>query len=65
MQRLTELTMCKLEHSQHMQSIEVIRPDREDGRIKLFRIGKAPLPMHFESLRKCLRYVEWFAAREK
>ena len=64
-QRLTEPATRKADQPSHMQGIEMIGSDRQDGRAELLCLGKMALLMVFESLCEGLRYVDWLCDRTK
>ena len=46
-----------------MQGIRIIRRDRQDGRVKTFRVGDVPLPLQRQRLREYALYVRQLVAR--
>jgi hypothetical protein len=57
-QGLGRLAGRKLDQPHHLQGVEVIRPDRENGGVKPFGLGQTPLLMQLERLREGLRNVQ-------
>jgi hypothetical protein len=64
-QGLGRLPGRKLDQPRYLQGVEVIRPDRENGGVKPFGLGQAPLLVQLERLREGLRNVQrlWFRQR--
>ena len=62
-QRLAGLAARELEIAHGMQGIGIVRRDRQDGRVKTFRVGDVPLPLQRQRLREYARYVRRLVAR--
>jgi hypothetical protein len=56
-QRPTVTTIREFDRSQQLQSINLIRLDRQDSRTELLSLGKAPLLTQPLSLRERARHI--------